>query len=462
MIQRRKFLRQLSLAVPGALLLPSLVTACSKDIKFQTVNWNGTIIIIGAGASGIYSAYLLKKYAPKASIKLLEASGTYGGRIRELDGFADFKIELGAEEVHGKTSTWYQIVDSTNANLITSPRSETDFVMMDATLKSEDDAKSDPDYNKAQSAVNSCANYSGADIDCDSLARNAGVPNRTLHLVNALTGNEYGTSSNRLSAKGISQEDDLWSSGGQNYNVANRSYYSILQEKYGDVISEIIANTQIISIDYTMDQITLKDQNNNSFQCDKAIVTVPLTILQRGDITFNPVLPSEKLNAINNIGMGAGLKIILKFNNRFWDAETGSIYGNGIIPEYWYTAKGRGNDHVLTAFVMGEKAEILSAAGASALTSVLSDLDAMFGSSVATNSIVDHHICDWTKEPFIAGAYSFAKNGDIIAHRTTLSQDISQKIYFAGEATHTAGHNSTVHGAIETAEREVKKILDSL
>lgn len=461
MIQRRKFLKQLGIALPGTILIPSILSSCKKEIDFPTTDWAGKIIIIGAGASGIYSAYILKKYAKNATIEIHEASNTYGGRIKELDGFADFKVELGAEEVHGKNSKWYEIVDSTNATF-TDTKNELDFIMLDSTLKDEDEAKNDNDYNKAVSVANDAASYSGAEINCELFAQNNGVPSRTMHVFNALTGNEYGTSASKLSANGISAEDNLWSSGEQSYNLANRSYYSILNEKYDDIISHIKYNSQIIDINYSNETIVLKNQNGTEFFADKVIVTVPIKILKRGDINFIPTIPSEKTNAMNNIGMDSGMKIIIKFSTRFWDANCGSIKGNGVVPEYWYSSKGRGNDHVLTAFVMGDKAAYLSTEGANAINLVLADLDTMYGSGVASGSMISHHICDWSKEPFIGGSYSYAMNKDIIAHRTTLSKNINNKIYFAGEATHIKGHNSTVHGAIETAENVSKEILDEL
>ena len=40
-----------------------------------------TVGIVGAGAAGLYSALLLKKYRPDISVKILEASDRVGGCI---------------------------------------------------------------------------------------------------------------------------------------------------------------------------------------------------------------------------------------------------------------------------------------------------------------------------------------------------------------------------------------------
>ena len=399
---------------------------------------------------------------PNATIQILEANTTFGGRIKPLKGFTDFDVELGAEEVHGGKSTWHDIVASTNAKLFTSSSSEKDFIMLDSSLMDTDVATSNADFQAAQRAVERVVKYSGTDINCEEYAISKSVGSTGMPYFNALTGNEYGTSANRLSAVGIAKEDDLWSSGDTNYNVSNRTYYSILEEKFGDAIHLIKYNTKIKSIDYSNDNIVVTDQFGASYTADKVIVTVPLTILKSEDISFIPSLSETKKNAIQKIGMGAGMKVILKFSDRFWDAETGSIYGKGIVPEYWYVAKGRGNEYVLTAFIMGEKAEYLSSIGVGAIDDILADLDLMYGAGKASGTLINSHIEDWSKNEFIKGAYSFAMEADGIELRTTLAEAISKKIYFAGEATHMQGHNSTVHGAIETGERVTKNIIDDV
>ena len=170
MLQRRKFIKSLAIAIPGMILLPEFLQSCHKSTDLKQSDWKGKIIIIGAGAAGIYTAHLLLQSLPNATIQLLEANDTYGGRIKPLKGFTDFDVELGAEEVHGAKSKWHDIVASTNANLFTSPASELDFIMLGSSLIDDDTAASNADFTSAQSAVNSVVKYSGADIDCEAYA----------------------------------------------------------------------------------------------------------------------------------------------------------------------------------------------------------------------------------------------------------------------------------------------------
>ncbi len=68
-----------------------------------------SVVVVGAGAAGLTAAHLLTRAG--VDVKVLEASMTFGGRIRQLDGFVDFPISLGAEWLHAGPDTLDRIVD---------------------------------------------------------------------------------------------------------------------------------------------------------------------------------------------------------------------------------------------------------------------------------------------------------------------------------------------------------------
>lgn len=450
-ISRRKFVRNTAIVLPGALFVPSMLLSCKKD----KVNFSGKAIIVGAGVSGMYAACLLHSYG--IEVEVLEAAPVYGGRIRPLQGFSDFTIELGAEEIHGNKSEWYKIVTSLNKEFVNA--NEQDFYFLDNLLKSEAQVSGDSDLAALENLIENIENYWGADKTTEQYLTENNIALRVSHIANALLGNEYGTSNNRLGILGVANSNRAWEAGDMNFTLKNSHYLAVLEEKFASILPKILLNTQVKKIDYTGEKVILTDQNNNNYTADRIIITVPLSILKSNDIEFIPALPSEKTSAINKIGMDAGMKIILKFNNRFWANNTGSIYGSGYVPEFWSTGLGRSaENNVLTAFVMGEKAEYLSSLGASAVSTVVDELDNMFGAGVASFSLADSYIMDWKKEPFIKGAYSYQTVG-VGNSREILAQNIAGKIFFAGEATHTQGHEATVHGAIETAIKAVDELV---
>jgi len=44
-------------------------------------------------------------------------------------------------------------------------------------------------------------------------------------------------------------------------------------------------------------------------------------------------------------------------------------------------------------------------------------------------------------------------------NRSIIAQSVSNKLFFAGEATNVNGNFGTIHGAVETAERVVDEIV---
>lgn len=450
-MQRRAFLRRSS----AILLTPALLAAaCAADDPQPGLGKK--VVVVGAGLAGIHAAHLLLKKG--FEVEILEASDRWGGRIRALTGFADFPIELGAEEIHGEKSDWHRLVKSTPGVLFADAE-DADFYWLDNALRTEAYVQGTPDGAKALAFIDAAQTYSGGEKTVRQHAENQGIEASVSHFVNAQIGNEFGTSNERLSIKGIAEEGELWTAGDENRFVANRSYQQIIEANFADALAKISLNTPVKSIDYSTSKIKITDAAGLQHEADYALVTVPLPVLRDGDIVFSPALPIEKTEAFQKIGMGAGMKIILKFSQRFWAADTGSIYGAGPVPEYWYTSLGRGTTPVLTAFVMGEKAEQLSSLGDAALQVVLADLDAMYGAEAASTAFVEARVMDWSKEPHIRGAYSFPVVGGGILMRQRLAAPLSGKVFFAGEATHSGGHSGTAHGAFESAVRAVAEII---
>jgi monoamine oxidase len=457
-MKRRTFVKSSLVSTAGIFAGGLIFSSCKKD-KLPYTSWNGRIIIIGAGISGIYAAHLLQKQGIK-NITILEASNRWGGRIKADKTFADFAIELGAEEVHGNKSRWYSIVNDASGNLIET--GGLDYIQLDGVLKKLDSVSADNDIVKANQIIDTASYYSGPEINVAAYALQQNLAERVNHLVEAQLGNEYGTSNSRLSLPGIATADQLWNAGNKNYSLTNKSYSDIIQQQFAEALNLIQYNKNVKAINYESSEISISTEDGAVFNADKIIITVPISILSSSHISFTPALPSSKIQAINNIGMDAGMKVILKFNNRFWDANLGSLFAPGAAPEYWATGLDKTADNkILTAFVMGEKAETLSMAGNNAVDMILQQLNNVYGGNTASAAFADAIVADWSKEPFIKGAYSYPKIASNSV-RTELAKTVNSKLYFAGEAANVNGSFATVHGAVDAAYACVKELLESL
>ena len=476
-MKRRKFLQHIGYTVPSTLAIPYLFSSCKKDdddgISTVKKYKDYKVIVIGAGAAGLYTGWYLSERG--FDVTILEASDRVGGRVRHLNGFADFDIELGAEEVHGNKTEWHKIVQQTGAELLTADTEDYYFFKQEPSnpnepvLKNETQAAQYNEFIKSMDFVENAYTYSGPDKTVEQHLATSGISWNMFGVVNGVVGNEYGTSNNRLSIKGIAEEDALWTAGEDNYALKNKTMLSILEAKFAPVMGKVKMGTQVKVVEYQGNKVRLTDQNGKIWEADRVVLTVPLKILQDGDITFNPGLPSTKKDAIEHIGMGAGMKAIFKFSQNFWKGilapNLGSVIGYNEVPEIWATNYGRGETPVLTAFIMGEKAEQFSSQGSSAAGTILAHLDNIFASgNVASQSLLENgsYIMDWTKAPFIKGAYSYPIVGGGLIFRKELASPIDDRIFFAGEATHFKGHSGTVHGAIETGIRAIAEVEASV
>ncbi len=97
---------------------------------------------------------------------------------------------------------------------------------------------------------------------------------------------------------------------------------------------------------------------------DAVIVTVPLGVLKAGTITFEPELSTEKLTAIQRMGMGVLDKVYLLFDEAFWDDEDVIITIENGRPQgqfnFWVNLHRYIGVPVLVAFHGGGPAHTLS------------------------------------------------------------------------------------------------------
>jgi len=64
----------------------------------------------------------------------------------------------------------------------------------------------------------------------------------------------------------------------------------------------------------------------NGAHFDAAIVTVPVSVLRAGVITFDPPLPDGQLSALSRLVMGRVEKVVLRFHEHFWPAYRSGYY----------------------------------------------------------------------------------------------------------------------------------------
>ena len=389
---RKEFIeKSLLMGIGLPFLSSTLMQSCSKDDsifpKFQT-DFSGKVIIVGAGAAGLAAGYLLKRYG--VDFEIIEAAPVYGGRLKKSSNFADFPIDIGAEWIHTDPKILSDIINnsSSNANI--------DIIVYNPqTIKSWKNGK--------------------------------------------LKSHNY-----------ISSFYSEW-------KFKNSTWFDFFEQFIvPEIADKIILNKPITEINYQGDKVILSTNNNDTFEADKVLITTPIKTLQNEQIAFQPSLPSDKKEAINKIFMGDGIKIFIEFKEKFYPdiLAFGNIFrALNEEEKFVYDAAFRkdSNKHILGLFAINDKANAYTQLDSEQeiIDKFMAELDEMFDGK-ATANYVNHIIQNWSKEPYIQGAYSYSFDGNQINIVATINEPILNKVYFAGEAL-SIKNQAMVHGACESA-----------
>jgi monoamine oxidase len=230
-----------------------------------------------------------------------------------------------------------------------------------------------------------------------------------------------------------------------------------------EISESIVLNKPVIEINYEADKIITKTADNESYEADKILVTVPIKMLQNDQIAFQPELPQEKREAIGKVFMGDGIKIFIEFDEKFYPdiLSYGNIF-KALTEEnkFVYDAafKKDSDKNILGLFAINEKASAYTKLNEEEIIlKFLSELDEIFEGK-ATTHYKKHIIQNWSKEPYIKGAYSYSFDGNKNDIVNIISEPLMDKIYFAGEAL-SKENQAMVHGACESAYSMIARMI---
>ncbi len=443
-MQRREFLKLSTLFSLGALISPSILSSCRSKTLFEDLNYDGKVIIIGAGAAGLYAGYLLKSKG--VDFTILEASNTHGGRMGKNTDFADYPIDTGGQWIHGRNSILFDLITQ-NRIPVTPDNFEPNYWYNNQIVS-----------NLPRNISDIFLGDNLPDISFKEYAVQQGFGDDYQYIVEAIAG-QQGASAADLSCYWNNKEEDNWASGDNDYKFQD-SYFDVIDTFFAKPIqNQIVYNEIVNAIDYSGSKIKIFT-TTKEFSCDKVILTVPITVYKNQQIQFTPNLPNEKIQAFNKMGMGPGMKVFLKFQQKFYNDL---LYGGKVCGVYNDDTLGKKtNQNVLLAFIMGDQAKQLSNLGSDSaiIQALIQELD-IFYNGQASSNFISGLVIDYTNKPFINGAYSFGtvQMGNA---RALAAKNIENKIFFAGEAMNTNGHHQTVHGAVETGYRSVIEIFNSI
>ncbi|CBI20361.3 unnamed protein product, partial [Vitis vinifera] len=217
--------------------------------------------------------------------------------------------------------------------------------------------------------------------------------------------------------------------------------------KYGNDGVEVIAGDQV-------------------FQADMVLCTVPLGVLKKRAIRFEPELPVRKLAAIDRLGFGLLNKVAMVFPRVFWGEDLDTFgrlsncshkRGEFFLFYSYHTVSG---GPVLVALVAGEAAQAFEYTDPSTLLHrVLNILRGIYTPKGINVPNPIQTICTrWGSDPLSYGSYSHVRVRSSGSDYDILAESVAGRLFFAGEATNRQ-YPASMHGAFLSGLREASCIL---
>ena len=451
-MQRRKFLKKTLSGIAPIIFAPPLLEACKKDSQSITPS-KKSVIVIGAGIAGLAAANKLKQKG--FNVIVLEAQDKSGGRIRTNRSLS-VAFDEGAGWIHGPDGNPITglAAQAGAKTFLTDDNSVNVFDTNTMSYAYNFLTETENQYKAAITAVKQAGNVSQSFQTVFNTLYPTKLDDRLWkYLLSTDLEFDTGADISKLSSKYFDDDEKF---NGSDVIVTN-GYDKITQFLAQGL--NIKLNTRVTSINYLENKI-IASANGNYFETDYVLVTVPLGVLKKNVITFTPVLPADKRDAINDIQMGNVNKFLLIWNTAFWDTSLQYI-------GYTSDTKGKFNyflnmkkfipDNALMTFAFGDYATVTETMSDSQVKdTIMSNLKNIYGSGIPNPS--GFLRTKWGQNINTFGSYSFATNGTTTDDFDFLANAVDNKIFFAGEHTERL-HRGTVHGAYLSGIREAEKII---
>jgi polyamine oxidase len=195
--------------------------------------------------------------------------------------------------------------------------------------------------------------------------------------------------------------------------------------------------------------------NRRSLSADHVVVTVPVAVLARGTILFQPALPRPIVDAARRLRLSAVEKIVLRYQERWWPEDIRRLVH--ISDEHRFPAWMDLSAHIGAPTLVGFFNPALSTVPedpGTRLDIARETLATMLGKGPKPIAAM---ITDWRNDPYAGGAYSYIPTGASTADMDAFGI-VDGPVRFAGEHT-VAEYHGTVHAAFVSGRRAATRLL---
>jgi monoamine oxidase len=448
---RREFLKILGAASAAAVLAPQGIFAQRKK---------KSCVVIGAGFAGLSAAYKLKNAG--WTVTILEARNRIGGRVfsHRMPQNTNLICELGAEWVGESHERIKALCNDFKIPL--QKHQFDDYLLQNGRLSRPGEwgftaqAKTAFDKIKAGYEKLTALQQRKLDkLDWWTYLEKIGYSQDDLILRDLMDSTDFGESIRHVSAFGaLAEYAESSPKNEMDYKMTGGN--SRLAQEFTKRIGaeNIRLNTLVTEINQSKNGIVTVKTETDSFRADACICTAPTNSLLK--IKFNPPLPTAQAAAAEELTYARICKNSVLYENRFWKDENFSLVSDVTSHYYFHSTQNQpGKEGILTAYAIGEKADVLASQSderrMKIITRDLIDFDE--DAPKLAKGIASYA---WQRDKYTDGAYALYRPGQWFGIRPVLQRPHG-KVLFAGE--HLADWQGFMEGAIETGEAAAESLL---
>jgi monoamine oxidase len=475
---RRDFLRKSAMA-SIALTLP--LGSCSW------LNKKPVVAIVGAGISGLTTAYELKKKGIESII--YEATGRAGGRVLTIeDAVIDgAHVDFGAEYIDSTHGDLIALSKELNIEIIDlqsdtlNPRvyffggrhfTEEDLVkelqpFVERLTKDVDSIPDELHYSKAESFK---------ELDSKSVTeylKEIGVKGWLYDFFEMVITGEYAMEASEQSAinfiyilalpikvgspyHALGAEHEVFKfKGGSQKLIDKLSAQVLAQVKTGWELKKLNKEGKGYQLIF---EVEGKTQTVNA---DLVVLTIPFTVLRSIEMNFK--FPERKQRCIDNVGFGIAAKAAMGFKKRVWREQgyQGYTYTDINRTTIWDSSQGVNITEGSLSFVTGGQESIdfqnlnyaqIKERWLGGAEKIYPGLTEQYNGRIAK-------FC-WVANPFSKGSYTSYKRGQW-SDFAGVEQEPFEKIFFAGEHCSVL-NQGFMNGAVESGKKAAVQIETSI